>query len=301
MAYAMRCRIAKTRLARWALRTAGLTLAFAVVCGTAASVKAQSSPKLHNDKIAIDYIEPRNPGFLPLYQKLQERTVLERLSEFLAPVQWPKKLRLAMKECPAATPWPYVFYSKLDYSLTVCYQWFGFLHRLRPPPAFATQQQVIVGGLVGIVLHESARAAFDMLEGPVLGSESDAADQAAAFVALQFGDQTAQTVIKGTYFVWKAYDNLYVTQNIQYDYAAPSSVPRQRMYNTLCMGYGGAPAIFKNFIEQGDLLPAGRAAGCEQEYEQAKFAFDRTIAGHVDKSMMKSVQSLTWITSDDLK
>jgi hypothetical protein len=295
---AIRNRIATGRLWRWALAAAKLAFAGAVVFG-ASSTHAQT--KLRNDNISIDYYEPRNPNLLPLYRKLQERSVLERLSEFLAPVHWPKKLRLITKQCEASTPWPYVFYSKLDYSLTICYQWFGYLSWLRPPPAFATRQQVIVGGLVGIVLHESARAAFDMLAVPVLGSESYAADQAAIFVALQFGDQTAQTVVKGTYFVWKSYDNLYVTQNIAYNFADPSSVPRQRMYNTLCMAYGGAPALFKNFIEQGDLLPASRAAKCGDEYHQVSVAFDRTIAANVNKTMMQSVHALTWITADDLK
>ena len=108
-------------------------------------------------------------------------------------------------------------------------------------------------------------------------------------------------MIKGTYFVWKTYDDWLLAHNVQYDFAGRSSVPRQRMYNTLCIGYGGAPAIFKNFVDQGELLPAGRAESCEQEYLQAQFAFTSTIAAGVDKDMMKKVQSLTWIGADDLK
>src|SRR5690349_3703173 len=88
--------------------------------------RAQTPVQLHNDKISVDYYEPRTRSKLPLYRRLQERAVLERLSEFLAPIQWPKRLRLIMKECPADAPWPPVYYAPLEYSLNLCYQWFEF-------------------------------------------------------------------------------------------------------------------------------------------------------------------------------
>ncbi len=301
MHYASRRGDARSCTIQRAGKAAALAFVAAFVCCAVVPAKAQVHPELRNDQISIEYYEPRDPRMLPLYQKLPQRGVLERLSEFLAPVRWPKKLRLIMKECPSNTPMPQVFYSKIEYSLTVCYQWFWHLSSLRPRPAFATRQEVIVGGLVGIVLHEAALAVFDMRSVPVLGSESDAADQAAAFVALQFNDDVARTVIKGTYFVWKTYDDWLLAHNVQYDFAGRSSVPRQRMYNTLCIASGGAPAIFKNFVDQGELLPVGRAESCEQEYLQAQFAFTSTIAAGVDKDMMKKVQSLTWIGADDLK
>ena len=54
---------------------------------------------LRNDRIKFDYYEPRDPKLVPLYERLQRRQVLEELSQFLAPVRWPKTLRLIMKEC----------------------------------------------------------------------------------------------------------------------------------------------------------------------------------------------------------
>lgn len=122
------------RLSWQTLAAAILPVAVALVFAAFGPAGAQERPPLHNDKIAIDYVEPHEPAYQPLYQKLQQRAVLERLGEFLAPVHWPKKLRLVTKECSAETQWPYVFYSNLDYSLTICYQWFAYLHRLRPPP-----------------------------------------------------------------------------------------------------------------------------------------------------------------------
>src|SRR5262245_31522984 len=63
---------------------------------------AQTPPELRNANIALDYFEPRKAEFVPLYERLQQRRVLEELSQFLAPVRWPRKLRLIMKQCPAS-------------------------------------------------------------------------------------------------------------------------------------------------------------------------------------------------------
>jgi hypothetical protein len=282
--------------------TAILAVAFTWTCTQSTSAPAQPAPELRNDKISIDYYEPRDERFLDLYKTLQNRRVLEELSQFLAPVQWTKKFRIMIKECPAGTPQPEVFYSPVEYSLSICYQWFTFLHDLNPQPRFATKQQVIVGGLVGMVLHESARAAFDMLNIPVLGSEEDAADQVSAFIALQFSPEVAQTVIKGTYSVWKKYDDDITSplKNRQYNFASAASVPRQRMYNILCIAYGGARSSFGDLVEQGDLLPE-RVENCADEYSQILFAFDKTINPKVNSELMKQVRSITWISPEDLK
>src|SRR5262249_47998698 len=162
-----RCVAAGARSVRRIHIVAVSALVAAVLCLPSRSSWAPGSspPDLRNANIAVDYYEPRDPDFLALYEKLKRRQVLEELAQFLAPVRWPKTLRLLMKECPAlGTPTPEVFYSPIEYSITLCYQWFKFLHKFNPPDSFATRQEVIVGGLVGIVLHEAGRAAFDMLK-----------------------------------------------------------------------------------------------------------------------------------------
>jgi Putative metallopeptidase len=283
---------------RFIRRIAGAAMVVAAVVLTSARAPAQSD--LRNDKIKVDYYEPRDPKLLPLYERLQRRHVLEELSQFLAPVRWPKTLRLIMKECPAGTPRPEVFYSSVERSISICYQLFTFLGSLQPKPAFGTRQEILVGGLIGVVLHESARAIFDMLNIPRLGDEGDAADQLAAFIGLQFGEDVARVVIKGSYFVWKRYDDEILANERQYDFAARSSVPRQRMYNMLCIAYGGAPQTFKTFVDQGDLL-SSRAENCADEYRLVRQAFDETIVPHVDADMMAKARSTKWIGPDDFK
>src|SRR5438552_18868076 len=86
----------RTDATRFLLRTGASAFAIAWLCIDSAPATAQQRPELRNEKITFDYYEPRNQKLLPLYEKLQKRAVLERLSDFLAPVQWPKKLRLIM-------------------------------------------------------------------------------------------------------------------------------------------------------------------------------------------------------------
>lgn len=291
--------VTQSKRAAWFRRAASAAmLVAAAACITAMPAMAQA--ELRNDKIKFDYYEPRDPKLLPLYDRLQRRRVLEELSQFLAPLRWPKTLRLVMKECPAGTRRPEVIYSSVERSLSICYQFLAFLGSLQPQPAFASRQEVIVGGLVGAVLHESARAIFDMLNIPRLGDDGDAADQLSAFIGLQFGEDVARVVIKGSYFVWKRYDDEIAAAERQYDFSARSSVPRQRIYNMLCIAYGGAPTTFKAFVDQGDLL-SGRAENCADEYRLVRHAFQKTIVPHVDADMMAKARSTKWIVPEDFR
>lgn len=252
--------------------------------------------------VAADKAEPDCVAFARYYAKLQKRKMLEELGQFLAPVKWPMTLRLIMKQCPpsAGVPKPDVLYDNIEYSLIVCYDTFSYLNSISPPAAFATKQETIVGGLVGLVLRAAARAGFDMLQVPILGNKEDAADQLAGLVALQFGKQVAQTVIKGTYLVWAQYVAELQKYNLPYNLASASSVAPQREDTILCMAFGADPTTFKPFVDQG-LLTQSRAADCAAEYHQAVVAYGQTIKPHVDQALAGKALNMTWLSPDDLK
>jgi hypothetical protein len=275
-----------------------IVLATASLLTTSAAAQFQASPALRSANIAFDYYEPRDRGYDQLFRRLQARQILEELGQFLAPVRWPHKLRLLTKECAANTPEPQVFYSGIEYSITLCYQWFARIERFAQPAAeLGSFQQVLVGGVVGVVLHEAARAIFDMHNVPLLGAQDDAADQLAAFVGLQFGKNVSQSVVKGTYWIWANYDAAMRQRNEPYNFAGRASVAPQRMLNTACIAYGADSVTFKDFAP---LLPE-RATNCAFEYQQVRYAFEKTIKPHVDLELMKQVQSMGWLSPGDLK
>jgi hypothetical protein len=167
---------------------------------------------------------------------------------------------------------------------------------------------VNAGMVAGIMIHELGHALFDNLDVPVFGREEDAADQLAAFIALQFSPDVARTVVRGFALLW-----LYagdpparVSQRVtprdkptgcQADpvcaYSDEHGTGSQRMFNTLCLAYGRDPALFKDLVDSG-WLPKSRAPNCAEEYQQVRHAFQRTILPFIDEEMMKKVRARKW-------
>src|SRR5262249_12779075 len=143
-------------------------------------------------------------------------------------------------------------------------------------PSEFSYEEVVVGGLVGVMLHELGHAVFDMLEVPVIGREEDAADQMSTFIALQFSKEVARTIVRGNAYLYKVW----------YAFGAPAFFDEhgtglQRYYNSLCLAYGGQPELFKELVDKGE-LPKTRAANCAKEYQQARHAFEKTVLPFVD-------------------
>ena len=154
-----------------------------------------------------------------------------------------------------------------------------------------TRGQLIAGEFAATVLHETGHALFDILGVPVFGREEDAADQMEAFLALQFGSDIARTIIKADayYYEWSAT----VQKSDPTTFAEFSDVhgtDSQRVYNLLCMAYGGQREAFQDMVDSG-WLPPERAKNCESEYRRAEIAFRKTIVPFIDQAQMKKVQA----------
>jgi hypothetical protein len=283
-------------------------LATALLWPTGGTAQPQWS-QLRNPNVVVDYIEPRPPidpkdkdyskdlatyqRHMKIYQRVKDRHVLEELSAFLSPLRLPRTLRLRTKPCGMVN----AFYDPDEWSVTICYEWIDATEKMAPqgtsPDGF-TRQEVIVGGFLGVLLHEMGHAVSDMLELPVLGREEDAADQIAAFIMLQFGKDVARTAIKGTAYVWMTFAR--EDREVYWDV---HSTPGQRFYNFLCLGYGGDPEAFKDFV--GKWLSKERLATCPHEYRQVRNAFLKTMMPHIDQDLMKKVQAMQWLRPDDGK
>jgi hypothetical protein len=283
--------------------------ALATLAAWPAASMAQGLPLPTNPNIMIDYIEPRAPDDpqdknyakdmaayqrqMKIYQRLKQRQVLEELSAFLSPLKLPRTLRVRTKSCGVVN----AFYEPNEWTVNMCYEWIDATEQMAPqatsPDGF-TRQEVIVGGFVGVILHELGHAVSDMYELPVLGREEDSADQISGFVMQQFGKDVARTAIKGMAFVWLTY-----ARQGNPAYWDVHSTPGQRFYNFLCIGYGGDPATFKDQVDK--WLSKDRVESCPHEYQQVKNAFVKTILPHIDQELMKKVQAAKWLRPDDGK
>ena len=152
----------------------------------------------------------------------------------------------------------------------------------------------------------------------MFGREEDGADEVAAFLALQFNKETARTIIKGFAYMW-ALSGDPRTQAMDVDdpnypkdpdkqcwvdpfcaFSDEHGTSSQRLYNTLCIAYGGDPATFQDFVDSG-WLPPERAKNCGKEYQQIKFAFEKTILPFVDQEQMAKVRDRQWFQPAELQ
>ncbi|MEA2903716.1 MAG: hypothetical protein QOI12_1103 [Alphaproteobacteria bacterium] len=270
-------------------------LAALAVFGAALSstaVMAQPTPDMRSDRITVDYIDPRSPQYDPVMERLKKRRVLEQLAQFLSPLKLPRTLRLRAKQCGEEN----AFYDPMEWALIICYEYVAGTERDAPglPTAEGfTREDAIIGGFVDAALHEIGHALFDILDIPVLGREEDGADQVAAFIMTQFGPEVARTTIKGAAYSYKV---LGTGRNpVFWD---EHGTPTQRFFNYLCIGYGGNPEAFKEFVDKG-YLPQSRAASCAREFQQVRKAFAKTILPYIDQELMKKVQATRWLRPED--
>jgi putative metallopeptidase DUF4344 len=256
-----------------------------------APVLAQAPADLSNSKIEFAYFPPKTVKYQATMDRLKSRQVLEQLSQFLSPLRLPHKLYLVTQEC-GENPSPH--YDPGSWAIFLCYEFSEILDRVAPkqgqPVQGFTHDEVVVGSYAGVVLHEAGHAVFDMLDVPVFGREEDAADEIATFIALQFNKDVARTVTRGYAYFWSVLGNPKEWK----EYSDEHGTSAQRFYNTLCLGYGGDPQTFKEFVDKG-WLPKERAANCVAEYQQVKLAFEKTILPFVDLNLMKQVQSKDWL------
>jgi hypothetical protein len=255
---------------------------------------AACAQPLQNSKIVVNYEEPKKGDHRVLYERYKKREILEQLSQFLSPLRLPKKLPMQTTECGTVN----AYYAK-GKGLMLCYEYFHDLETRiageQPPPGY-TREDAIVGGFLGVTFHEIGHAIFDILDVPVYGREEDASDQIAGFVVQQFGSELARRMISGAAYMWMAKEK----KMTRTAYSDEHGSDLQRHYNFLCLGYGGQPAVFKEFVDKG-ALPAERARNCPREYQQVRNAFAKTVLPFVDQAMMKRVQSMQWLRAEDFR
>lgn len=242
------------------------------------------------NRVAVDYIEPRSERLEGVYARLKQSGLLEELAQFLAPVRLPTTLRLWGTECYAYAEWM-AYYDPQEHVIRLCYEWVERLEKMRAA-AVAEEgfepDQVFLGAIVGMLLHETGHAFVDLLRVPVFGREEDAADQIAEFTALQFDQSLAETVTKGAGWFWLTDARTILYWN---EYADVHSTSMQRFLSYRCLGYGADPASFKDLA---DKFLKARAPRCAGEYRQVEKAFAKTILPYVDPQVLQEVRARHW-------
>jgi hypothetical protein len=245
---------------------------------------------LRNSQIEIAYVAPRDPAYRAIYERLKKRGVLEDLQQFLSPLKLPRKLTVKLDQCGA----PALRYRPQG-PVTVCYEYIEEIERLAYGPL---RRDMIAGAFVQELLHETARGVFDVLKVPIWGRVSDAADNLAAFIMLQFGKEVAIRTVRGSHMFFSAV----VTFGNNSSSSDIRGTAEQRYYNYMCIAYGADPETFNYLVdvdERRSSLPRYRRSWCPWEYMAVRKSFERHIKPFVDPAKMAKVKSMDWLRPDD--
>jgi hypothetical protein len=262
-------------------------------------ITAQAKPKANS--IEITYEKPDNPSHSDIYDDLRENKVLERLQEFLSPFRLVIPVKFVMAGCDGE---PDAYYG--DGEVLICYEYVEMLIENMPEettPAGIEPTDTVVGPFFDTVLHEFSHALFDMYFTPMFGREEDAADQLAAYLYLQLGEDEAHRLIRGTVYNYLVVetnddDSAQTAEEFIEDSAETHSLPAQRAYNLLCMAYGANPKSFSKLASMGQ-LPEDRREFCVEEYEQIQQAYRDLIEPHTDPVLAKQVFDKSWLRKVD--
>jgi hypothetical protein len=274
------------------LKKPKLPLILALAAASAALVPyPASAARAKPNRIAVSYVTPKDPAHQPIYDRLKEFRPLEKMKVILSPFRLPHTLLIKTEGCDGESN---AWYD--DGAITICYEYIDEIWRTAPAETTAdgvTPLDARVAPVVDTVLHEFGHAIFDILALPVFGREEDAADQVAAYMALQLGKDESRRHIGAVAYAYmtevKAAAPLQLKQ-----FADEHGTPAQRFYNVLCIAYGADDKQFGDLVAKG-YLPKDRSEGCEDEYRQAARAFQKLVEPHIDQRLVKKVLSRSWM------
>lgn len=270
-----------------------LLLTLTLATAGAVLVPQLASAAARPNRIQIEYVEPKNPAHQPIYDRLKQARFLEKMQEFLSPFRLPRMLLLKTVGCDGEVN---AWYD--DGTITLCYEYIEDVWRTAPTeatPAGVSPVDALVAPVFDTTLHEFGHAIFEILQIPVFGREEDGADQVAAYIALQLGKDQARRQIAGVAYAYmtEAKAEAKTTPKLE-RFANEHGTPAQRFYNVLCVAYGADPKLFGDLVEKG-YLPKDRSEGCEAEYQQAAFAFQKLLGPHIDRRLAKKVLNKSWL------
>ncbi len=242
-------------------------------------------------QITIEYMPTENADHNTLRTALLEHRVLEQFRDYLAMIRLPRELKLVFDGCEGeADAW----YEPTQYQVTLCYEYIEELRRKAPKQTTedgVTPEDAVIGPVMEVVLHETAHAVFHMLALPILGKEEDAADQFAAIMLLQMGQETARRTIAATaHMYWREAEESPPDHS---DFASSHSPPIQRFYQLVCTAYGWDESLF-GYVREKYLDPE-RADECPDEVETLKASFSKLIGPHLHSQTRHAIEIGSWM------
>ena len=272
----------------WLHRRVAVLLVAALL---AAGCSGGSDSATDSGQMTVRYGDATTPEAVRGRTLMQSKKLLEGLAaDVNASLKLPRDVELVGEQCGQAN----ATWNSANNRIKICYELVDLNLRLfdrNPADGEAlgelSQSEAVVAvtdATEATFFHELGHAVISLYDFPVTGREEDVADQLAAFVILRadhfLRDFPNPARVAGEY---AEMFNLWAAKRgvaDQTDFAAEHSLNETRMYNLKCWIYGSDPVANAGMITGGG-LPANRAGGCPQEYQQLSRAWSTLLAPHL--------------------
>jgi hypothetical protein len=266
-----------------------------LILGQASAAFAQIAPFPRNPQIEILYVPPVDERYQRIHDRMRELRVLETLQQFLSPLKLGRQIVLKIDQCEGRMAVPY----RPNGPVTLCYEHIAEIYANAPSEGVVpfgrgrqhlTSNQLVAGAVVQLLLHQTAYAAFDVLQIPVWGRIDDAADYVTGFIMLEFGEEVAWATLLGS--AWFLAQRGMLGTGFFSDTIRGSEA--QRFYNYLCIAYGARPNTYA-FLVNAANLPERRAKWCKQDYMKLRAAFRDTFMPYIDRDLLNQARKRRWL------
>ena len=263
---------------RGALLAQTLTAALLVTgCGNAVQVDP------YPGRMIVTYGDATTPDAIRGREVLKNGNVLEELAgDVNSSLKLPGDIAVVGEQCGQVN----ATWNSTDRRIKICYELVDLSLHIFGDDDSPSSVVEAINSTIGVFFHELAHALISVYDLQFTGREEDVADQLAAFEILESDgvrkDFPNPSLVAEDYaLMFKLWADQRGSVGLA-DFAATHSVNETRMYNLKCWIYGSDPAAHADMIADGR-LPADRATGCQEEYQQLSRAWSKLLAPYGKK------------------
>ncbi len=214
------------------------------------------------------YQDAQSPDAIRGKELLEGDQALEDMADDInQTLNLPYDIPLLGAQCDQAN----AFWSPSDKTITICYEDTSNSERIFTEAQEPDPVASAINAEWATFYHEVGHMAITVYDLPITGREEDVADQLAAFILLQPGDDGAPDAdsVQAVKDFAKVFD---VSGDEggpldEGDFADEHTLNEARNYNLLCWIYGSNPEANADIVSGGE-LPDSRASGCQAEWQQ---------------------------------
>jgi hypothetical protein len=176
------------------------------------------------------------------------------------------------------------FWNTTEQQMELCYEFIDDLQSQFRAAGEADPLNMAMDATYATFFHEMGHMVIDIYDLPITGREEDVADQVAAFMLLQPGeDEQLDGESVEVMMAMAELFELFAAQDGEPDesaFADEHSPDKVRVYNLLCWTFGADPDGNVGIVDNG-LLPEDRAVRCEDEFDQINRSWITLLAPHM--------------------